>query len=175
MPSLSIYLPDSIMEKVVVEAKEDDTSISKVLTKNYLSSEKVYDPTALIFDRLDLVEKKLDGINEQMTYLSGLVLGLASKSNGRKEANPEKYESHRVDIQHAKIIDDFAAKNKPMIVDAEGYDSEQEKAKLHDKNKATLSKIMDTVTEIHKSRSETKNPMSDYFKPQPKLKDNRKK
>jgi len=79
MPSLSIYLPDSIMEKVVVEAKEDDTSISKVLTKNYLSSEKVYDPAALIFDRLDLVEKKLDGINEQLAYISGIVLGLASK------------------------------------------------------------------------------------------------
>ena len=51
----------------------------------------------------------------------------------------------------------------------------QEKAKLHDKNKAMLSKIKDTITEIHKSRSETKNPMSGYFKPQPKLKDKRKK
>ena len=56
------------------------------------------------------------------------------------------------------------------------YSEELEKKdQLHDKNKAMLSKIMDTVTEIHKSRSETKNPMSDYFKPQPKLKDKAKK
>jgi len=33
-----------------------------MLTKDYLSSEKVYDPTALIFDRLDRIESKLESI-----------------------------------------------------------------------------------------------------------------
>jgi len=155
MPSLSIYLPDSIMEKVVVEAKEDDTSISKVLTKNYLSSEKVYDPTALIFDRLDLVEKKLDGINEQLAYISGIVLGLASKSRKHQMVYPlEPQETQKPVAEYPETVEDKVIGTVSNFIKERDYQFHVKPPKGSVKANAA---------------------MNSFFKPQPKLKDKAKK
>ena len=141
----TIYASDEEWDRVGRLAKDFDTSISKLLMGKLGSCQ------------LDRIESKLDGANEQLSYISGLVLGLASN---RKEANPEKYESHRgAEIPVDKIKDDFINALADEDVDLEAEELKQANERLMKKR-----------IETKKGPVKANAAMENFFKPQPKAK-----
>ena len=141
----TIYASDEEWDRVGRLAKDFDTSISKLLMGKLGSCQ------------LDRIESKLDGANEQLSYISGLVLGLASN---RKEANPEKYESHRgAEIPVDKIKDDFINALADEDVDLEAEELKQANERLMKKR-----------IETKKGPVKANAAMESFFNPIPKAK-----
>jgi len=141
----TIYASDEEWDRVGRLAKDFDTSISKLLMGKLGSCQ------------LDRIESKLDGANEQLSYISGLVLGLASN---RKEANPEKYESHRgAEIPVEKIKDDFINALADEDVDLEAEELKQANERLMKKR-----------IETKKGPVKANAAMESFFNPIPKAK-----
>ena len=141
----TIYASDEEWDRVGRLAKDFDTSISKLLMGKLGSCQ------------LDRIESKLDGANEQLSYISGLVLGLASN---RKEANPEKYESHRgAEIPVDKIKDDFINALADEDVDLEAEELKQANERLMKKR-----------IETKKGPVKANAAMESFFNPIPKKK-----
>ena len=57
MPTVSVYVPEMVLQKAEAESKEKKISLSKVLLGN-----KVMEPSTDYFGKLDRIEKKLDKI-----------------------------------------------------------------------------------------------------------------
>jgi len=146
----TIYASDEEWDRVGRLAKDFDTSISKLLMGKLGSCQ------------LDRIESKLDGANEQLSYISGLVLGLASN---RKEANPEKYESHRgAEIPVDKIKDDFINALADEDVDLEAEELKQANERLL-KKRTEIKGAIKTASELP---DRYKSP--EGIKPRPKAK-----
>ena len=140
----TIYVPDDFdWDGLQTRAKDMGMSVSQLLLSD--------------IDQLDRIESKLDGANEQLAYISGLVLGLASN---RKEANPEKYESHRgAEIPVEKIKDDFINALADEDVDLEAEELKQANERL-------MKKRIETKKGPVKANAALEN----FFNPIPKAK-----
>ena len=162
---VTVYIPKEMEPGLLGLAEANNQTIQQVLLTPWKT------------DRMltKSVEEKLDGINEQLTYISGIVLGLASKPN-RKEANPEKYESHQPSMDllaSSKFSPGLGAANSE---EAKAFNKQFEESKIITKGSSVEDiKELDAKITAHQIKTK-KGPvkanaaMESFFAPQPKAK-----
>ena len=109
MPTVSVYVPEMVLQKAEAESKEKKISLSKVLLGN-----KVMEPSTDYFGKLDRIEKKLDKI-----------CNLLEGDKAKKTIREKKIESSKGKDLSSKIskADEEMLREKMSIISKKGPES----------------------------------------------------